>query len=158
MASRKVVELVCDVCNRSDAEGGVEVLTRVVAIDGTQVEAEICGEDWAGLMEAFAVFAIHGRKVPVKTRVVGAKQIPGSDWRWSAHALIRLGQRKIDPMEVVKMLAAPQVTRPGNASDLTICEGKGLKAVVAFDRGIVITVARHSESDGEMVAGASTRG
>lgn len=159
MSQREITELVCDACGRSDqGPHAVTVLTRQVAVDGVAVEAELCDDDWAGLMASFAVFATHGRRVPTKTRVVGAKQLPGSEWRWSAHALVRLGERKIDPMQIVKMLEAPEVTRPGNATDLTICEGKGLKAVVAFERGIVITVARHDETDGAMVEGASSRG
>jgi hypothetical protein len=41
----------------------------------------------------------------------------------------------------------PTTIRPGNASDLEIRERGKLKAVVAPDRGIVITVARREEAD-----------
>ncbi len=144
---RELLELVCDTCGRGDREPGVMVATRRVAVDGVTVESEVCEKCWAELMAVFAAFATHGRKVPARTRVKDAVELPGTSWRWSAHALQRLGERKLDPMEVVRMLAAPDVTRPGNASDLTVCEGRKVKAVVARERGIVITVARQGDQD-----------
>lgn len=148
MTSRKVIELICDVCGRGE---GADVETRRVGVDGVTVEAEVCATDWAGLMESFVVFARHGRKVPTKTKVTGAVPFPGTSWKFSAHALKRLGERKIDPTEIVRVIDNPGLTRPGNATDLEIRESRTLKAVVAPERGIIITVARHDESDGEMV-------
>jgi hypothetical protein len=60
---------------------------------------------------------------------------------------MRLAERHLDPVEIVKVIDDPTTIRPGNASDLEIRERGKLKAVVAPDRGIVITVARREEAD-----------
>lgn len=157
---KEIPYLICDVCGRSELDNDpaeLQIETHRITFDGTTIEGDVCKVDTDGLLASFAVFATHGRKVPTKTKVVGAKPFPGTSWRFSAHALIRLGERKIDPMEILPVIDKPTVTRPGNASDLQIRERGNLKAVVAPERGIVITVARTDERDGDMVAGTGSR-
>jgi hypothetical protein len=155
---REIPYLVCDVCDRSELDDptlGIE--THRITFDGVTIEADVCKTDTDGLLATFAVFAKHGRQVPTKTKIVGAKPFPGTSWRFSSHALIRLGERKIDPTEILPVLDDPTLTRPGNASDLQIRERGRLKAVVAPERGIVITVARSDEADGDMSSGTGSR-
>jgi hypothetical protein len=150
---REIPRLECDVCGRDDSDPDVGVETHRVTFDGVTIEGELCKRDLDGLLGSFAVFATHGRKVPTKTRVVGAKAFPGTEWRFSSHALKRLGERKIDPVEIIAVIDNPTITRPGNATDLEIRERGRLKAVVAPERAIVVTVAKTDERDGDMVAG-----
>lgn len=144
MARNEVVVLSCDVCGKDEGDA-VGVETRRVQVEDVAVVAEICDADYAPIVAAFAVFARAGRELPRKTRVKGAKPWPGTHWRFSEHALMRLAERHLDPTEIVKVIDDPNVVRPGNASDLEIRERNGLKAVVAPDRAIVITVARRDE-------------
>lgn len=144
MSRREVVSLVCDMCGKDAAEV-VGVETRRVQIDGIAVEAEICDGDYQPILEAFAVFARAGRELPRKTPTRGAKAYPGTHWKFSDHALMRLAERHLDPLQIVKVCDSPEITRPGNASDLEIRERNGLKAVVAPERLVIITVARKDE-------------
>ena len=144
MAEKRTVVLVCDVCEKDENQvTGIE--TRRLSINGIVAEAEICDTDWQPIVAAFAVFARAGRQLPQRTRVPKAKAMPGTNWRFADHALVRLGERHIDPIEILKVVDDPSITRPGNASDLEVRERNGLKAVVAPDRGIIITVAKRGE-------------
>jgi hypothetical protein len=142
MASRQEVVLVCDVCG---IEGDPDVETRRIGVEGIEVEAEICGKDWAELLAVFAVFARAGRQVPARTKLRNVKAMPGTAWRFTSHALIRCGERNLDPAEIVSVIEDPSVTRPGRASDQEIRERNGVKAVVVPERGVVVTVARKGE-------------
>jgi hypothetical protein len=141
---REILIPVCDVCG---VEGdGVE--TRRMGVDGVWVEAEVCAADWAEILKGIAAMARVGRELPRRTRIKGtAKPWPGTAWRFTDHALMRLAERHLDPVEIVKVIDDPTTIRPGNASDLEIRERGKLKAVVAPDRAIVITVARREEAD-----------
>lgn len=143
MSKREVIDLVCDVCGKDQNQ--TVVATRRVVVDGTAVEAEVCDSDWAEVLAAFAVFAKAGRPLKTKTRTPGAKEYPGTEWRFSSHALIRLGERKIDPLKAVACAERPDLTRPGNAADLEIRQKGRLKVVVAPERAVIITVAHHDE-------------
>lgn len=148
MASKKVVVLQCDGCG-TEVPG--EVQTRQISVDGRAVEAEQCSVCWSKVCTAIAVFATHGRPLPLRTPVRGAKPWPGTTWKFSGHALQRLGERGIDPAEIVKVIEDPTISRPGRASDLEIRERGSYKAVVAPARGIVITCARRAEDDDTLV-------
>ena len=75
----------------------------------------------------------------------GGQGRPGTTWRFTSHALIRCGERNLDPLEIVRVLDDPTLTRPGKASDQEIRERNGVKAVCVPERGIVLTVARKGE-------------
>jgi hypothetical protein len=155
MSERREIVLVCDLCER-DRTDGVDVETRVVVVNGMGTEAEVCDECWAGVLAAFSVFATKGRTLPTKTpKLRGIKSYPGTTWRFTSHALIRCGERNVDPLEVVKAIEDPTLVRPGRATDQEIRERGYLKAVVVPDRGIVVTVARRGEDDAESLSDVS---
>ena len=147
MAERKTVVLVCDLC-QEEASDDLEVQTRQVIVDGVGAEAEVCSPCWSTFLGALGSFSAHGRTLPARTPGLrSAKSFPGTTWRFTAHALIRCGERNLDPVEVVQAIEDPTLTRPGRASDQEIRERGYLKAVVVPDRGIVVTVARKGEDD-----------
>lgn len=144
MATVQKVILVCDQCGQDENQvDGIETIR--VEIDGHAVEGELCSGDRGRLLEAFAAFATSGRPVPRTTKLRQVKPWPGSTWRFTSHALIRCGERNLDPLEIVAVLDDPAVTRPGKASDQEIRERNGVKVVCVPDRGIVVTVARKGE-------------
>lgn len=152
MVEKRTVVLVCDLCG-SDADGIREVQTRRINVDGIGAEAEVCAPCWSGLLAAFAPMATAGRALPLRTPGVRtAKHFPGSTWRFSSHALIRCGERNMDPAEIVAAIEDPTLVRPGRSSDQEIRERGYIKAVVVPDRGIVVTVARKGEDDAEALA------
>lgn len=144
---REVVELVCDFCGLGENSGRM-VETHRAALDLVAYDAEACERCWAKTLETFAVFAKSGRAVPPRTKIKrDAVAFPGTAWKFSSHAMRRLGERKIDPVELLKAIDRPDVTRPGNSADLEIRERGRLKAVVAPDRLVIITAAHHDEDD-----------
>lgn len=143
MTQRQVIVLICDLCGHDqDETEGIE--TRRITVELDTAEAEVCTSCWSTSLAHFAYFATKGRPVPRTTRKSG-KPFPGTTWRFTAHALIRLGERKIDPLEVVPVLDDPTTVLPGRTADSLIHERGTLKAVVVPDRGLVITVARRGE-------------
>jgi hypothetical protein len=144
MASRQTVIFVCDLCGKDSAESP-NVETHRIGLDGVEVEAEACESCWEGVVAAVAVLGRAGRQVPARTRIRNVKPWPGSTWRFTSHALIRCGERHLDPLEIVRVLDDPSITRPGKASDQEIRERNGVKAVCIPERGIVLTVARKGE-------------
>lgn len=154
MAEKRTIVLVCDLCER-EAGDAVGVETRTIVVDGVGAEAEACDGCWEQLMVSFSVFATRGRRLPPRTpKLRGAKSIPGSPWRFTSHALIRCGERNLDPVEIVEAIDDPTIVRPGRASDQEIRERGTLKAVVVPERGIVVTVARRGEDDESDLASA----
>lgn len=143
MGTRKFVVLQCDQCQRD--EGEIPVATKTIAIDGTTVEAELCEECWQSVLEPLAVFLRAGRRIPARTKLRNVKPWPGTSWRFTSHALIRCGERGLDPLEICDVIEDPSITRPGKASDQEIRERNGVKAVVVPERGIIVTVARKGE-------------
>ncbi len=147
MAERRTVVLVCDLCE-SEQNDSVDVQTRTVIVDGQGAQAEVCDPCWETFLASVAFFATRGRALPPRTpRLRGVKSFPGSTWRFSAHALIRCGERNMDPGEIVAAIDDPTIVRPGRASDQEIRERGSIKAVVVPERGIVVTVARKGEDD-----------
>jgi len=147
MAAKETIVWVCDVCG-AESPDSMEIQTRQIIVDGRGAEAEACETCWAGILGAFALFAKSARLLPLRTpKLRGAKSIPGSAWRFTSHALIRCGERGLDPVEIVAAIEAPTIVRPGRASDQEIRERGSVKAVVVPDRGVVVTVARKGEED-----------
>jgi hypothetical protein len=144
MTQRQVITLVCDLCGHDEHEtDGVE--TRRITVELDTAEAEVCSSCWTTTLAHFAFFATHGRTVPRTVRKP-AKPWPGTTWRFTAHALVRIGERKLDPLEILPVLDDPTTVRPGRTSDSVIHERGPYKAVVIPERGVVITVAHKGES------------
>ena len=148
MVQKKIVVLECDLCG---AEGeGVE--THRIHIDAIARLAEVCARCWEGIVASFAVFATAGRAPEIKTQKAGkALEWPGTPWRFSSHALLRMGQRKVTPQDVLRALDNPEIKRPGKASDQEIWQRGQTKVVVVPDRQVIITVANGSEDDEELL-------
>lgn len=147
MATKETIVFVCDGCGTESADS-MEVQTRQIIVDGRGAEAEVCVPCWTGILGAFALFVKSGRLLPLRTPGLrAAKSIPGTAWRFTSHALIRCGERNLDPVEIVEAIEDPTIIRPGRASDQEIRERGTLKAVVVPSRGVVVTVARKGESD-----------
>jgi len=135
---------VCDVCGKDESEVA-GVATRTVSVDGVGVEGEVCDQDFETLARALSPFVTRGRPIPQKTRLRSLKSVPGTSWRFTSHALIRCGERDLDPLQIVQVIDDPTLIRPGKASDQEIRERNGIKAVVVPDRGVIVTVARKGE-------------
>jgi hypothetical protein len=147
MAARETIIYVCDLCGKESPDTS-EVETRQIIVGGRGAEAEVCVPCWTGVVGAFAEFAKSARLLPLRTPGIrAAKSIPGSAWRFTSHALIRCGERNLDPLEIVAAIDDPTIVRPGRASDQEIRERGSIKAVVVPDRGVVVTVARKGEAD-----------
>lgn len=152
MVSVEVVTNVCDECGQEDGGAGGKVETRRLVVDAVAAsEAELCDTDWAKILEALSVFVRRGRPLPVKSvisrKATTAGAYPGmGGWKFADHALIRMGERHINPLEVLPVIERPEITRPGNAADLEIRQRSGLKAVVCPERGVIVTVAHVDES------------
>jgi hypothetical protein len=94
-------------------------------------------------MGAFAGFANGGRE-PVKKRIKEADllQWPDTPWRFTSHAILRMGERKVRPADVLRVLSYQDVRRPGHLDGEEIWTRDDVKVVVNPDRQIVKTVAK----------------
>lgn len=149
---REVVVLACDWCDRS--EGEVLVETHTVAVDGRPVEVEACEVDWQSVLEAFAVVAVKGRRVKEERKVkrprppkVESSPFPGTDWRFTNHALIRMGQRRINPIDVIAAADSPAFTHEGEEGDGVMVhqDRNGLRVVLDPTRRAILTAAVRDE-------------
>lgn len=138
---KTIVTLVCDLC---ESENLVE--THRVSVDTTAREAEVCESCWVGIIAALALFHQVGHEPPKKeTRTGKVLAWPDTPWRFSSHALIRMGERNVKPEEILRVIERPEIKRPGKASDQEIWQRNGTKVVVVPERQVVVTVARASE-------------
>jgi len=145
---REIPYLVCDVCGADElGDPAAGIATHRIAFDGVGIEGDVCKVCTDDLLVGFAKFAQHGRKVQTRTRVADAVAFPGTAWKFSSHALQRLGERRLDPLLVLAAADEPAVTRPGRNLDLEVSTRGKVKAVVAPDRGIIVTVALTDEDD-----------
>lgn len=149
MASRRVVTLVCDQCGGETDD----VLTHRVTVDGQTVDAEMCAKCWGKLLTAFGGFVHAGREVR-KARIARTVEFPGVEWKFTHHALQRMGERKLNPKRVVQVIEDPEITRPGTAANLEVCTAYGVKVVIDRDRASVVTVAHIGEDDDELASTA----
>ena len=138
MAQRRVVTLICDLCGGEDM-----VETHRISVDGTSRDAEACMSCWSKVMAAFAGFATSGRE-PEKKRYKKDEllQWPDSPWKFTNHAMLRMGQRHVSPAAVLRVLGEQEVRRPGKYDGEEIWQRGDVKVVVVPDRMIVKTVAR----------------
>jgi len=147
MAQRKEIILVCDLCG---VEGfGVE--THRVAVDAIARVAEACEKCWAGILAGVALFSKAGREPEVKaTRAGKALDWPDTPWKFSSHALLRMGERHVTPTAVLRVIADPELKRPGKASDQEIWQKGSTKIVVVPERQVIVTVANGEQEDDDL--------
>lgn len=162
MASREVVVNVCDLCHKDDGEGDLVVQTHTLVVDGVAVEAEVCVTCWWMAVKYIQPLVEVGR--PAKGRrkqgvVVQhlprkreAVEWPGSAWAFTSHALQRMGERRLKPMDVLAVADKPEIVRPGKQDDhVRVHEGRGLKVIVDT-RDMVIVTAAGDEDHQEKIA------
>lgn len=151
MARRERVVLECDMCGRHEDQ--VPVDTHTVTVDGHGVEAEVCDECWAKKVVALlAGLSRVGRPASRRKQrqpKIEAHPWPGSSWKFTSHALRRIGERHLDPMQVVEAAEDPTQTYPGKLPESTVHRRGQVKAVVNADRRIIITAALRGEDDEE---------
>lgn len=145
MASSREIILVCDSCETEDRSAMVE--THRVTVDGQTREAEMCAGCWQTLMAVFLPFASGGR-TPEKRKVKKSDLVewPDTPWKFTHHAMKRLGERKISPRRVLKVIAQPELTRPGKFDGDQIWVRDGIQVVVNPDTMHIFT-ASHCSSD-----------
>jgi hypothetical protein len=147
--SERVI-LVCDLCEgtEDDVEG---VETRLLHIDRADIEAEVCTACWARAVRALMPLIKVGRTPKAKPRRLvvqgGTTAWPDTDWTFSAHALMRIGERHLDPQAVIDAVEHHEVSRPSaKLPEAYVREGGGLKVVVIPDRKVIITASRVDRS------------
>lgn len=163
MTSRAVVVLECDRCGTQKPEDGVETIT----LGGLEGEAckgcrkEIFSDAFEMWMEA----ARRGVDTPRQVRATRAKrkdsvalansvagltlmQWPNTPWRFTSHALQRMGERFVMMEDLLPVLKHPDVTRPGDKNDgVEVWLGGRLKVVVNPEQHAVLTVAMRDEGE-----------
>jgi hypothetical protein len=146
VATKRTIVLTCDQCGSEDL-----VQTQRITVNGKTADAEMCDKCWAKLLTAFGGFISAGREVPVG-RIPRVVEFPGVSWKFTHHALERMGQRRLNPAQIVQVIEDPEVVRPGNRANLEIRQAYGIKAVVAPDRHSIVTVAHVDEDDEELAS------
>lgn len=143
MVQRREVVLVCDLCESEDL-----VQTHRIIVDGQARDAEACDPCWSRTLVAFAAWATQGRTPSRKKSV--AKDVvawPDTEWKFTSHAMQRMGERKVKPRDVIRCVDMPDVCRPGKASDQEIWTRGTTKVVVVPERMVILTVAKTDEED-----------
>lgn len=155
MASREVVINECDLgCGKTDQE--VVITTHTIVVDGVGYEFEACDVDWdKKILRAVATIAKAGR--PVKQKRARKQQPAHSgetvyvfpdngDWQFTAHALQRMGERKMDPVKVIEAVENPTNTTPGfDNTDAVVFWRRGIKVVANPTQARIVTVANRHE-------------
>lgn len=147
MTTRKVTTLHCEWCDTSDMTE-----TYSITVNGQKYEFEACPKDYLRhVAEPFAVIARVGRKVTPETvspdekysRRSKTAHMPGTDWRFTPHALIRMGERRIDPTDVIAVADNPQTTFTSETNDdLFVYTGeKNIRLTVDPSRKVIVTAA-----------------
>lgn len=128
-----------------DGEDMVE--THRLNIDGKAVEAEACLTCWQKVVENIAVFSVVGRPVTPTRKVKKADIVPfpGESWKFTSHALIRLGERHLDPSQAAFAAEKPQVSRPGRNPGTLIHTTGPIKVAIDPTRRLILTVAKRAE-------------
>lgn len=141
MASRTIISYVCDMCDGDDM-----VETHVLNIDGKAVEADACLTCWQKVLENLAVFSVAGRPVtPVKVKKADIVPFPGESWKFTSHALIRLGERHLNPTQAAFAAEKPEVSRPGREPGTLIHTTGPIKVAIDPTRRLILTAAKRSE-------------
>lgn len=138
MASRRVVTLICDLCGGDDM-----VETHRITVDGTSRDAEACDTCWSKIMGSFAGFASQGRE-PEKRRYKKQDVLewPNTPWKFTNHAMLRMGERRVSPAAVLRVIKEQEIRRPGKHDGEEIWQRGNIKVVVDPARQVITTVAR----------------
>jgi hypothetical protein len=147
MAVKEVIVNVCDVCDH--AEPDVVVSAHRVVVDKTGVDIDTCDECWADVTPNLATIQKAGRRITAKVPKVTREVVewPGSRWRFSAHALQRLGERHIDPLDAANVADDPAQTWPGIKPGLEVRSRGGVKVVVNPKSFTIATVSNRDEAE-----------
>lgn len=148
MASREVIVLVCDLCGKDTENDGVLVDTHLVHVDGMTVEAEVCARCWAKAIKSLMPLAEAGRPAPKRVPNVSRRTVewPGSMWQFSSHALVRIGERYLNPVDVLHVAEYPDTTYPGIKPNLEVRVGSGgIKVVVNPEKAVIVTASARDE-------------
>lgn len=143
MATRQIVTYVCDL---DESEDMVEEHT--VTVDGMTVVADVCMKDWQEILGCLAGLYSAGRQ-PVPKKVSGKANVvdfPGEAWRFSYHALQRMGERRVSPESAVQAAEDPEVVRPGRDNHSEIRSRGKVKVVVDLKKRTILTVAGREEA------------
>lgn len=141
MVTKTIITYVCDLC-----EGDDMVETHLVNVDGKAVEAEACLTCWQKVLENLAVFSVAGRPItPVKVKKADVVAFPGESWKFTSHALIRLGERHLDPSQAAFAAEKPEVSRPGRDPETFIHTTGPIKVAIKPKKRLILTVARRNE-------------
>lgn len=150
MASREVIVLECDLCGRSENNGTI-VTTHQLTVDKVHVEFEACDRCWdKRVLHVLAPLSKNGRKpAPPKVPKPKTTPWPGTAWHFTSHALERLGQRRITPLDAIAVVEDPSTTHPGKPTkrepNATVFWRDNLKVVADPARQVVYTVANRDE-------------
>jgi hypothetical protein len=149
MATQTFITLECDLAYKGCSKD-VDVETHSMALDGTPVEFEACPHCWDGALSLFTEVVKAGREPSRIKKVSQAKNVfdfPGKEWKFTAHALERMGQRHITPDKACRAADYPDLTRGGRDANTQIRVRKGIKVLVDESRGLIVTVAREEDVD-----------
>lgn len=149
MASKKIVTLVCDICQSDDM-----VETHILTVDGVTKEAEACWACWNRALTPLLPFSKVGRDVqppkPVKVKKADIVPFPGQSWKFTSHALIRLGERHLDPTQAAFAAEKPEINHPGRTPDTEVHVRGPIKVVIQPAKRLILTAARRDEIDDEV--------
>lgn len=156
MARREIVTLACDICEKG-ASDGATVVTRRVGLNGTEYEFDACERCYgSGILAAFAAITSFARKVTTKPKAAArvpkgggeAVPFPGTNWIFTFHALLRMGERKLDPLVVCHAADKPDSTRPGERDTNAVVHTRGrIKVLLDPATRTIITAARTDSED-----------
>lgn len=145
MATVEHVVLTCDLCDTDDL-----VETHNMVVDGTPIEFEACDGCWGKTLASIAILSKVGRK-PAKLQKVSSKanvsEFPGETWKFTAHALERMGTRHISPHKACLAADDPQLTRGGRDPYSQVRVRNNIKVVVNEEKRLILTVAHEQEED-----------
>lgn len=147
MATITRVALHCEWCDTTDM-----VETYSITVNGQKYEFEACPADYAErIVVPFGVIAKAGRRVTPEvaaqptgryTKRTKVSPMPGTDWRFTAHALIRMGERRLSPMDVIAVAENPEVTHTSEHDDtLFNYQAGNIRLTVDPGRKAIITAA-----------------
>ena len=124
------------------------VETHRIVVDGTARDAEACHDCWSKTLAGFAAWATQGRApVTKKSKISDAVAWPDTPWKFTPHAFKRMGERKVTPTQVLRVLAEQDIRRPGDSVDTEIWQRGDIKVVVVPDKQVILTVAKTGEDD-----------
>lgn len=146
MATITRVTLHCEWCDTTDM-----VETYSITVNGQKYEFEACPADYAErIVTPFGAIARTGRKVtpdkvasdPKYTRRTKVEAMPGTEWRFTFHALTRMGQRRISPADVIAVAENPEMTHTSESDDaLFVYQGGKVRLTVDPTRKTIVTAA-----------------